>query len=73
MGIGGFKNWLSANPAAAPNAMPRTIETGIPAKSIQFASPPCAMPTKVENSTMTKISSQDAPAKTSCGMLFAVP
>jgi len=42
--------------------MPNTIEIGICTKSDAFALPPCAMRTNVVNKTMTKISSQDAPA-----------
>ncbi|OPZ19292.1 MAG: hypothetical protein BWZ04_02501 [Firmicutes bacterium ADurb.BinA205] len=38
-----------------------------------FADPPCAIVTNVENSTITKISSQDAPASIIWGMLFFVP
>ena len=58
---------------AAPSAMPSRMDTGMLTKSITLAWPPCAMLVKVENSTMTKISSQDAPAMISCGMLFSVP
>ena len=46
---------------------------GIFKKSVTFAEPPCAIVTNVENSTITKISSQDAPARIICGMLFCVP
>ena len=49
------------------------METGILIKSMALACPPCAIFAKVVNRTMTKISSQDAPAKISCGILFSVP
>ena len=59
------KNTLSTKPAAAPKAMPRTIDTGIFTKPMTFAWPPCAIPENVEKSTITKISSQEAPARIS--------
>ena len=49
------------------------MEMGIFTKSITLALPPWAMPENVENRTMTKISSQDAPARIICGILFFVP
>ena len=49
------------------------MDTGMFAKSISRALPPWAMPENVENKTMTKISSQDAPARIICGILFFVP
>ena len=45
----------------------------MPAKSARLALPPWAMLLKVENSTITKMSSQEAPARIICGMLFSVP
>ena len=43
------------------------------AKSSSLAFPPCAISAKVVNSTMTKISSQDAPAMMRWGMRFSAP
>ena len=42
-------------------------------KSAALALPPCAVCRNVVNSTMTKISSHDAPARIICGMLLSVP
>lgn len=69
------KNRLSKNPTKAPSAIPSRMETGMFTKSIQFTVPVpfCAIPAKVVNSTITKISSQEAPAMIICGMLLLVP
>ena len=69
------KNRLSKNPTKAPSAIPNRMETGMFTKSIQFTVPVpfCAIPAKVVNSTITKISSQEAPAMIICGMLLLVP
>ena len=60
-------------PAALPKTTPSIMEIGIPIKSYTFAVPPCAIPVKAEKRTITKISSHDAPAIISWGMLFFVP
>ena len=49
------------------------MDTGIFKNCFISAVPPWAIPENVENSTITKISSQDAPAKIICGILFFVP
>ena len=53
--------------------MPRIIETGTFKKSVILAFPPCAMLRNVVNNTITKMSSQDAPARIICGIDFFVP
>ena len=67
------KNSASSSPAAAPSAIPSTMDSGMPMKSAARACPPCAMLVKIENSTITNTSSQDAPARIICGMLLSVP
>ena len=47
------KNLDRAYPTAAPTAMPSTTETGMFRKSAALAFPPCAIPVKVVNSTIT--------------------
>ena len=63
----------ATQPTAAPTSTPSTIETGICAKSSAETVPPCAMPTNAVNSTITNTSSNDAPARISCGMPLSVP
>ena len=64
------KNKLSRYPVMPPSTMPNKMETGMLTKSIRCAFPPWAILENVENSTMTKISSQEAPARISCGIPF---
>ena len=47
------KKQNSIYPTIAPTRMPSSTETGIFRKSETFALPPCAMPVKVVNSTIT--------------------
>ena len=49
------------------------MDTGIFRKETALAFPPCAILKKVVKSTITKISSQEAPASIICGIAFFVP
>lgn len=68
-----LKSFVAIHPRSRPTLAPVVSETRISTIGLESVVMPAAIPVKLVNSTITKMSSIDEPAMIICGMLLAVP